>query len=198
MPIRTNRGRTAVYRRLWGWPLRSPTHFVISLVIVGAIATGIGLLLPNEPASQEQPRAQTTTTRPQGGGTSGAVPGPTVTTPRITTNPLAAPVPAAPAAEALTVGEAWARAFVNHPDGITAQQWLSGLRQHSTEEQMAVLGTVDPANVPATTVTGKATGANSTTSSVEVTVPTDKGSIKLYVIRVPEQGWRVSYYTPVE
>ncbi|SDN57950.1 hypothetical protein [Allokutzneria albata] len=195
MPIRTNRGRTAVYRRLWGWPLRSPTHFVISLVIVAAAATGIGLLLPDPPPQQEQ-QAQTSTTRPPGsGGTSG----PAVTTPpRITTNPLAAPVPAAPAAEALTVAEAWAKAFVNHPDGISEQQWLSGLRPHSTEEQMAVLGTVDPANVPATAVTGKPTAGNSTTSSVEVTVPTDKGSIKLYVIRVPEQGWRVSYYTPVE
>ncbi|MCP3801169.1 hypothetical protein NLX83_18065 [Allokutzneria sp. A3M-2-11 16] len=196
MPIRTNRGRTAVYRRLWGWPLRSPTHFVISLVIVVAAATGVGLLLPDPPPEQDLPQAQTSTSRPSNGG--GSTPGSSSTAPRITTNPLAAPVPAAPAAEALTVAEAWTKAFVTHPDGITAQQWLAALRPHSTEEQMAVLGTVDPANVPATAVTGKPTAGNSTTSSVEVTVPTDKGAIKLYVIRVPEQGWRVSYYTPVE
>ncbi|WP_086822601.1 hypothetical protein [Allokutzneria sp. NRRL B-24872] len=196
MPIRTNRGRTAVYRRLWGWPLRSPTHFVISLVIVVAAATGVGLLLPDPPPEREFPQAQTSTSRqPVGSGTPGST---TTAAPRITTNPLAAPVPAAPAAEALTVAEAWAKAFVAHPDGISDQQWLSGLRPHSTEEQMAVLGTVDPANVAPSSVTGKATAANATTSSVEVTVPTDKGSIKLYVIRVPDQGWRVSYYTPVE
>ncbi|GAA4018789.1 hypothetical protein GCM10022247_48050 [Allokutzneria multivorans] len=195
MPIRTNRGRTAVYRRLWGWPLRSPTHFVISLVIVVAAATGIGLLLPDPPPEREVPQAQTTTQRQPSGTASGPT---TSAAPRITTNPLAAPVPAAPAAEALTVAEAWAKAFVTHPDGISDQQWLSGLRPHSTEEQMAVLGTVDPGNVAPSAVTGKATAANATTSSVEVTVPTDKGSIKLYVIRVPDQGWRVSYYTPVE
>ena len=32
MPIRTNRGRAAVYRRLWSWPLRSPNHLIATIV----------------------------------------------------------------------------------------------------------------------------------------------------------------------
>ena len=37
MPIRTNRGRAAVYRRLWGWPLRSPRHLIGLVVVVLAL-----------------------------------------------------------------------------------------------------------------------------------------------------------------
>ena len=41
MPIRTNRGRAAVYRRLWGWPLRSPRHLVVALIQMVLILVAI-------------------------------------------------------------------------------------------------------------------------------------------------------------
>lgn len=55
MPIRTHRGRAAVYRRLWGWPLRSPKHLVGAVVLIGVVVTAVGFLLPEQ-----------TTVRPRG------------------------------------------------------------------------------------------------------------------------------------
>src|ERR1700742_4373259 len=46
MPIRTNRGRAAVYRKLWGWPMRSPRHLVVLLVVVGAVVLTVGIVVP--------------------------------------------------------------------------------------------------------------------------------------------------------
>lgn len=36
MPLRTGRGRAAVLRRIWGWPLRSPGHLAIAAVVLAA------------------------------------------------------------------------------------------------------------------------------------------------------------------
>ena len=41
MPIRTNRGRVAVYRKLWGWPMRSPQHLIATALVVLAVVLSI-------------------------------------------------------------------------------------------------------------------------------------------------------------
>ena len=46
MPIRTNRGRAAVYRRLWGWPLRSPRHLAASIIIFVVLVVTLGVIIP--------------------------------------------------------------------------------------------------------------------------------------------------------
>ncbi|MGH3988463.1 MAG: hypothetical protein ACRDTZ_14280, partial [Pseudonocardiaceae bacterium] len=46
MPIRTHRGRAAVYRTFWGWPVRSPRHLVGTALALVLIAVGVGLALP--------------------------------------------------------------------------------------------------------------------------------------------------------
>ena len=52
MPIRTNRGRAAVYRRLWAWPLRSPRHLVGAIVLVIVVAIGVAIAVARlHPAS---------------------------------------------------------------------------------------------------------------------------------------------------
>jgi hypothetical protein len=106
----------------------------------------------------------------------------------------APPAPAAPAPEALAIAKRWTTAWVNHPAGITSQQWLAGLKPFTTDEYLAVMATVDPANVTATAVTGPPVAVSATASSVEANVPTDAGDIAVRVIAT-QQGWRVSFYT---
>jgi hypothetical protein len=194
MPIRTNRGRAAVYRRLWGWPLRSPRHLVAAVIGVAVAATAIGMLLPPATKTVQLPSRQavgTVTTQPLpavGGAPTLATSQPT----RLSSPPP--PAPAAPAPEALGIATQWTTAWVNHPAGITTQQWLAGLRPFTTEEYLAVMATVDPANIQPTTVTGPPVAVNATASSVEANVPTDGGNITVRVIAT-QQGWRVSWYT---
>lgn len=68
MPIRTNRGRAAVYRRVWGWPLRSPRHLAATLSVVAVLAAGLGYVVgggreprPERPGLAAESTAGTTT-----------------------------------------------------------------------------------------------------------------------------------------
>ena len=208
MPIRTNRGRAAVYRRLWGWPMRSPRHLVATALVVGALVLTIGLIVPRVTGS-DQPApgavanlgASSTTTGPGTPGASsgqGGVPGTQTTTAPTTSlptkqSPAQTPTSAAPAPKALEIATLWANAWVNHPEGVTTEQWLNALKPYTTEEQLAVMSTVDPRNIKATEVTGPATPKVSYTISVEVTLPTNGGILDITVISTP-QGWRVARY----
>jgi hypothetical protein len=53
---------------------------------------------------------------------------------------------------------------------------------------------VDPSNITAHRVTGRATATTSYTNSVRANLPTDGGVLNVTVIKTP-QGWRVSGYT---
>ncbi|MQA12215.1 MAG: hypothetical protein GEU98_27510 [Pseudonocardiaceae bacterium] len=199
MPIRTSRGRAAVYRRLWGWPLRSPAHLIGVLVVVAAVLVTVGLLLPQLLGTDDQPGGNPTApsynysaeqqrreARSQGDGTSD----PTET--RLS-GPLRTPRPAPANPEALNVAKSWASAWVKHPRGTTNAQWLNGLRPYTTQEYLPVMSSIDPANIPATRVTGEPKAVNSYTSSVRVDVPTD-GPVLRITVADTGQGWRVARY----
>ncbi|HEY8374406.1 MAG TPA: hypothetical protein VIL00_16855 [Pseudonocardiaceae bacterium] len=205
MPIRTNRGRAAVYRKLWGWPLRSPRHLAATVVGLVVLATGIGLMLPHlglpagaQDGGAAQPVGTTTQPLPQA-----AQPGvPTFTTapraPRQETSvSLPTPPPAAPAPEALQVARQWGQAWVTHPEDMTAEQWLQQLAPFTTDEYLVVMRTVDPRNVPATQLVGEVRAVSATTRSVQVDLPTDAGTVRLLVIKGPD-GWRVAGHELVE
>lgn len=212
MPIRTNRGRAAVYRRLWGWPMRSPRHLVATALVIGAIVLFVGLIVPRITGSHDaspgaanlngSSTSQGTPAPGTGSGQGGAapVPGagqttvpPSSSLPTRQTAPAQTPTSAAPAPKALEVVTLWAKAWVNHPEGVTTEQWLNGLKSYTTEEQLAVMSTVDPRNIQATQVTGDPTVKISYTTSVEAIVPTNAGSLDITVIATP-QGWRVAKY----
>ena len=216
MPIRTNRGRAAVYRRLWGWPMRSPRHLVATVLVIGAIVLTVGLIVPKltgagnaSPATAGNGSGTSTTSQGGGPGSSASgsgqggaapVPGagqttvpPSSSLPTRQTAPAQTPTSAAPAPKALEIATLWAKAWVNHPEGVTTEQWLTGLKPYTTEEQVAVMSTVDPRNIQATKVTGDPTVKVSYTTSVEAILPTDAGSLDITVIATP-QGWRVAKY----
>ena len=211
MPIRTNRGRAAVYRKLWGWPMRSPAHLVGVVLVVLAVVLTIGIVVPQVTGSGNErsgAAAETTdSTSDTPGDTGGAEPGTsdvsapatgsaTSDLPTRLPSPPQKPTSAPPADEALQVAEAWGKAWVNHPKGTTSEKWLGGLRKYTTEEYMVELATVDPGNIPATKVTGRPVPKESFTSSVTANLPTDGGTIAITVIDTP-QGWRVAYYEQV-
>ena len=198
MPIRTNRGRAAVYRRLWGFPLRSPRHLAGTVVVIAALIIAIGIAVP-QLLGHRGGGAPAQTTGGQGGSESVPTPGsgPDSTTGPFSTRltaPLVQPSSAAPNPEALNVAKLWAQAWVNHPAGMTQAQWLDGLRPYTTDEYLASkMSTVDPANVPATAVTGEPAVVSSYTGSVQVVIPTDGPKLSITVSRT-DAGWRVSEY----
>lgn len=184
MPIRTSRGRAAVYRTLWGWPLRSPVHLVAAVLIAATVGWLLALVLAV----------------PSGSGTA-SVAGPSSTAEGADPfDPRAASAarpdaPRAPAA-ALSVADAWVRAFLTTPEGITTAQWTEQLRPYSTDDTLADLQTVDPANVPDGQVTGFPRTVSARIGSVEVDVPSSAAVVRLRLVTTAS-GWRVAGYEQV-
>lgn len=193
MPIRTHRGRAAVYRRLWGWPLRSPKHLALAIVVLAVAAVGISLLLPDPPRASPPPDSGTSDTA---ASTSASSPVPeTSASPPSITVPTTPPPDSPPDPAGVAVAEAWAKAWTHHPQGTTKQQWLDGLRPHTTPEFLPEMESVALANVP-TAVTGRPKPTDSTAKTMTVRVPTDDGDIEIMLVNTP-QGWRTASYDKV-
>ena len=195
MPIRTPHGRSAAYRAIWAWPLRSPLRLAVTTAVVVAVAVGatfaIAALGPRGAGNGPDASGGTAASaarRPDAPRT----PTPTVLppVPELTPSPL--PLSAAPDA-AVEVAARWAAAWVRPRPGTTPQQWLDGLRRTTTDEYLGVLSGVDPDNIPATRVTGEPRPVRVAARSVQVEVPTDKLKLIVLVVRT-EDGWRVAGY----
>jgi hypothetical protein len=189
MPIRSPHGRSAAYRALWQWPLRSPARLALTAIGVLAVlvAATIGIGMTNGSVglpvgARPTPSAAAPVAPPE----------PVLLPPVPELEPTTLPVSAAPAA-ALQVASRWARAWVRPPDGTTAAKWLDGLRSTTTDEYLGVLVGVDPANIPATKVTGAAKAVSVSPRSLRVQVPTDAVTLVITVVDT-DTGWRVSGY----
>ena len=125
----------------------------------------------------------------QGGTSAGTATAP-VTTLATAPTPSSAP----PSAAALAVIDAWGKAWVNHPVGMTNAQWLAQLKPYTTAEFLPVMSSVDVANINATEVTGPPKATKSYVSSLEALLPTNAGQLDITAIDTP-QGWQVSSYT---
>jgi hypothetical protein len=195
VPIRTPRGRSAAYRSVWQWPLRSPLRLatVVLVVVAAAVAATVGLGLLNGTGPAAQPAAGPTG-RPTAGPTTGPGSGAPVPSGTATGTTAASPLPLSQApAEALTAAERWARAWVRPAEGTSARQWLDGLRPLTTEEYLGVLSGVDPENIPATEVVGEAEAVRVADRNVQVEVETDVLTLRVLVVDT-EVGWRVAGY----
>lgn len=201
MPIRTNRGRAAVYRRLWGWPLRSPRHLISALVGLVVVAIAVAIVTAHATTSRRVASGGNdnggnvviTSEVPTGLPSTSGEPSTTSVPTRLTTPPET-PTSAKPAPAALAVIDAWGKAWVNHPVGMTNAAWLAQLRPYTTSEFLPQMSSVDVANIDATEVTGKPAATNSYTSSVEALLPTNAGKLDITAIATPT-GWLVSSYT---
>jgi hypothetical protein len=195
VPIRTPHGRSAAYRAIWAWPLRSPLRLAVTVALLVAVVVGatfaIGALGPGRAGSGPADAFG-------GAGPAGRSPGvagtptPTMLPPVPELTPSRLPLSAAPDA-AVEVAARWAGAWVRPREGTTAQEWLDGLRSTTTDEYLGVLSAVDPENIPATRVTGEPRPVRVAPRSVQVEVPTDRIKLLVLVVRT-EDGWRVAGY----
>ena len=197
MPIRSPRGRAAAYRSVWSWPLRSPVRLAASAFVVFALVIGVslvvGVLRPaSSPGADPLSSGSATTSGTARPPTSAATPTPTALPPVAPLTPTTLPLAQAPVA-ALDVARSWAIAWSNHPDGTTNEQWLAGLRPYTTDEYLPTLSGVDPANIPASRVTGAATATKVSPASVTADVPTDSLTLAITLVDTTA-GWRVAGY----
>jgi hypothetical protein len=193
VPIRTPRGRSSAYRAIWQWPLHSPLRLALSLVVLLAVAVGISLVITaNRPPDSTTGTSASTTAPPSSGSVSRPPASPTVLPPVAPLTPSALPLEQAPQ-PALQAAAAWAAAWVNHPDGVSAQQWLAGLRPYTTDEYLGLLGTVDPSKVPANRIVGSPVPTQAAPASVQARVQTDTIALLVLVVDTgPGTGWRVA------
>ncbi|MBA8825545.1 hypothetical protein FHX42_002896 [Saccharopolyspora lacisalsi] len=200
MPIRTHRGRAAVYRRLWGWPLRSPKHLIVAVVLFVAAASGVGLLLPEPPqgsAAREEGRGVGSTRISDGSPTESASSTSSLeSSPPSISVPTESPKQAPPNPDGLATVEAWGKQWIKHAPGTTSSQWLERLKPYTTPEFITQMATINPANIAATKITGPVTATSSTATAMRVRLPTDAGVIEVRVVDT-DQGWRVANYEKV-
>jgi hypothetical protein len=204
MPIRTNRGRGAVYRRLWGWPLRSPGHLVVSLIGLAAVIIAIAVVSSH--VGPAKPKANSTITGMSSGLTSPGVTsgnagsssaGPATSPATRLAAPPETPSSAAPPKAALDVITAWGNAWASHTLHLSNDQWRNQLAPYTTPEFLNtdVMKAVIPDNIPATQVTGAPQVVHSYTNSIEVLLPTNGGTLDIHAV-LSSTGWQVDSYNP--
>ncbi len=201
MPIRTNRGRTAVYRRLWGWPLRSPRHLVASIVGVVVVVTTISVVIPNainpRPSGSTAGTTSTVATGGSGGNQVGVLPSTTsAPLPTKAPSPTAAPSSAPVNPNAQLVADMWVDAYGAFEVGKTTKdKWLAGLKPHTSEELFPRLASIEPANVPVV-IDQPVKPIKSFTDSAEFEAQLENGKLVVTVVKLPE-GWRVHEFDKV-
>ena len=83
--------------------------------------------------------------------------------------------------------------------GVEEKQWANDLARWLTPQATADYSAVDPANVPATRVTGRATLTVDEANGygVMAAVPTDAGTYTLQLLRTGKEApWKVNRLTP--
>jgi hypothetical protein len=188
VPIRTHRGRAAVYRKFWGAPVRSPKHLAATVLALAVIVIGAEWVLPHSRSASpsRNPRVSSVAPAPASVPAGAGIP----RRPRV-------PSPASPApAAALTVARSWVQAFLTVPHGITPARWVEQLRPYSTDDLFPQLQSVDPANVPVAQITDQPRTVSVGEDSAEVDVPTTAVVVRLLLVSTPA-GWRVASYERV-
>ncbi|GAA4427240.1 hypothetical protein GCM10023169_26950 [Georgenia halophila] len=191
---------------------------MICRTIVAAFAVGLALTVAGcaggeasstpEPTTAEETtpaaeratpaEATTSTPSPEGASTDGGEPMEEIT--GAEQNPTeAAPTWDAEAEQAAADrAEAFMRAFAR-PD-LGADEWLAGMAGFMTDQAVELFSYVDPANVPATSLTGEvAIAENQPPTLAEVLVGTDAGTYRVTLSRVAQgDPWMVEYAEPAE
>lgn len=170
------------------------------LITVGGVAA-LALLLTSCATPASTPTASTTTpaasvptssTLPS--SVNGSTPAALPTEGALDEEP--APVPGVEN-DALALATAAVTAFCRPT--LDYDMWIGELYPFLTQEAAVAYETVDPANVPCTTLTGDARVRDGDgTFTIRVLVPTDAGDYSVYVHRTVETGpWAVEQITPL-
>src|SRR6187551_1920285 len=127
MPIRTNRGRAAVYRRLWSWPLRSPNHLIATIVgfaVVIIVFTSVIPAITKGARGGGANNAGATSTS-QVPGQVGVLPSgvPTISLPTKAAPPSSAPASSPVDPDAAVTADLWAEAWITRPADNKNATW---------------------------------------------------------------------------
>lgn len=186
-PIRSNRGRAAVWRSVWSWPLASRTRAAFTL-----IATIIAVLLAGRIVSL----GHTNETGPAHPPAPAATPAPPATNPppQVPAAPAPGPItasgPPAPQ-EALHDAAGFMSQWITHQTAPSPGSWVARLAPYTAPEQLGQLATIDPNNVTATRLAGDPTVTRVDDALVELDWPTDDGAVHLTLIH-PMGPWQVT------
>jgi len=153
------------------------------------------------PAQQSAPSAVTSAPpRIPDSSVAPVPPSTSLTAPPLKAEPPENTAPASPeeVARALQVAGNWVAHWARPAPGTPADRWAAELAPLTLPESRALLGDIDPQNVPATRVTGPAAQTSTGIGVVEADVPTDAGSVHVTVLRDPTGQWLVTAWTPTE
>lgn len=184
-PIRSNRGRSAVWRSLWAWPLHSRTRALITLVVVVLALVLVGQIVSVGRGNQTAPPAPP---RPAPAPKAPSAPPPSAPAPE--PGPITAAGPPAPQ-EALRDAQGFMAGWVAHATAPTPGSWVAGMAPYTSPEYVGQLATIDPANVTAARLVGDPTVTRVDDAVVELDWPTDSGLIHLTLIH-PTGPWQVN------
>lgn len=143
----------------------------VALVAVIAIVVGVGKLVGGGRSASAPLGAGTVVTA----SATASQPGDdSVGSPPAPPAPSTSPGAPDPRTVALNFAQAWL-----HHDGVTADQWLAGLRPYATRALQGRLSGVDPLSVPASKVAGDAAATDRSESYVDIAIPLDSGALTL-------------------
>ena len=175
---------------LWSWRNLTVTAIaaLVLLATLGRLTDGLGSAVasPAHPSPTQAgptvptPNPHTSTQTPTGSTTSPA------------TSTTAAPSPAAkgsPVQVATGFVTAWATTHGGE------QAWLAGMKPWATDKLISSLKGTNPAQVPATKVTGDAALTSTQPGAATVSVPTDGGRVAVGLVQA-SGTWRANTLAP--
>ncbi len=191
-PIRSNRGRQAVWRSVWAWPLHTRARAVITLLVVVAVLLVVGRIVSLSREDQPGPAAApppVSTSQPH---TSSAAPSTSNDTDPVPApgGPISAMGPPAPQ-EALRSAAGFLRNWVHHPKGMTSTRWAENLGPYAMPEMVGQFYSTEPDNVPASRLIGDPQVTRVTDAVVELDWRTDGETVHLMLIH-PTGPWQVN------
>ncbi|MFC7344914.1 hypothetical protein [Saccharopolyspora griseoalba] len=182
-PIRTASRQATTLRTLTGWPLRSPTHALLTAAGMLAAAVLIGLLL--QPANNPSPPP--------------AAPPPSTPPPEPTKLSPAYDPALTDESAVRDLADRAAEAWTRHPPGMPSEAFAAQFNDLALPEYQAQLRTIAPDNIREATVTGPAQITDLSGGLAQARVPALRASgervdLTIEVQRMP-QGWRVNRIT---
>lgn len=178
------------------WPLWSWRNFSVTAAAVLLLFAGLGRVAHSGPASNV-PRAPAPaskgTAAPSLPAPSPAASSDTASSPSAASGRADAAVSTDPAATRVAAGFvlAWAQ------PGLDQRAWLGGIRPFVAPSLLKTLSSTDPAQVPASTVTGEAKLLRTTVTSEVVEVPTNGGPVAV-TLHAAGGRWKVTDIEPAD
>lgn len=187
--------RTSIWSRALRWPLWSWRNLTLTaaaalvlLALAGRLTNGVGPAAANPPP----PPNTTVATAPTVTNSS-----PSPITPTATASTTAAPTrsssPHADPGSPVQVAAAFVTAWVTTAGG--QGHWLAGMKPWATPGLVASFTGTDPAQVPATRLTGDAALKSTHGTTAAVTVPTDGGRVLVQLV-VQAGAWKAATLAP--